>query len=244
MTSSQNPWADPETPTEPGLPYAGPPATGPPPPAQPYGFSPYGPPQYAQPYGPSPYGYPPPYGYPVAPGYSAAPGHPPPWVPGPPPGPRRPGQVVGSAVLAFVQAALVLFASLYVWFAVSLVDFAAGQAPGTDGSATAQELADEGNVLVLIGVASTALLVVAGVAGLTRRSRTAWLLLVAGHAVQVVLAAYWGIRLYTVLGDVPGTLSEGAFASLALVFAAAPLAGLGLVLLDPGRRWFDGTPRA
>jgi hypothetical protein len=151
---------------------------------------------------------------------------------------------VGSTVLAFVQAALVLFASLYVWFAVSLVDFAAGQAPGTDGSVTAQELADEGNVLVLIGAASTVLLVVGGVAGLTRRSPTAWLLLVAGHAVQVVLAAYWGIRLYTVLGDVPGTLSEGAFASIALVFAAAPLAGLGLVVFGPGRRWFDGTPRS
>jgi hypothetical protein len=85
---------------------------------------------------------------------------------------------------------------------------------------------------------------VGGVAGLTRRSPTAWLLLVAGHAVQVVLAAYWGIRLYTVLGDVPGTLSEGAFASIALVFAAAPLAGLGLVVFGPGRRWFDGTPRS
>ena len=29
------------------------------------------------------------------------------------------------------------------------------------------------------------------------------------------------------LGDVPGTLTEGAFASFALVFAAAPLVGLG-----------------
>ena len=46
-------------------------------------------------------------------------------------GPAGPGQVVGSAVLAFVQAALVLFASLYVWFAVSLIGFAAGQAPGS-----------------------------------------------------------------------------------------------------------------
>ena len=243
MTAGQNPWADPETPTEPGLPYVGPPVTGPP--APPYGFSPYGPPPYGQPYGPPPYGaaYPGPYGYPAPYGQPGAQGYPPPWVPGPPPGPRRPGQVVGSAVLAFVQAALVLLASLYVWFAVSLVDFAAGQAPGTDGSATAQALAAEGNVLVVIGVVSTALLVVAGIGALSRRSRTAWLLLLGGHAVQVVLAAYWGIRLYTVLGDVPGTLSEGAFASFALVFAAAPLAGLGLVLFGPGRSWFDGTPR-
>jgi hypothetical protein len=47
-----------------------------------------------------------------------------------------------------------------------------------------------------------------------------------------------------VLGDVPGTLPEGAFASYALIFAVAPLVGLGLVLLNPGRGWFDGTPRS
>jgi hypothetical protein len=146
-------------------------------------------------------------------------------------------------VLGFVQATLVLLSSFYLWFVVSLVDFAAGQAPGSPGSDTAQEYAAEGNVLIVLGLASSVLLLVAGIAGLTRRSRTAWLLLVAGHAVQIVLAAYWGIRLYTVLGDVPGTLSEGAFASSALVFAAAPLVGLGLVLLGPGRGWFDGTAR-
>jgi len=233
-----NPWADPATPTEPGQPYAGPPVTGPPAPAPPYGFSPYGPAPYPSPYGPplygapSPYGAPPPYGYPA------------PWVPGPPPGPRRPGQVVASAVLAFVQAALVVLASLYLWFAVSLIGFAAGQAPGTSASGTAQELASEGNVLIVLGLLSAVLLVVAGIAGLIRRSRAAWLLLVVGHAVQVVLAGYWGIRLHTVLGDVPGTISEGAFASFALVFAVAPLVGLGLVLLGPGRAWFDGTARA
>ena len=79
----------------------------------------------------------------------------------------------------------------------------------------------------MVGLVSAVLLVVAGVAGLSRRSTTAWWLLVAGHAAQVLLAAYWWIRLYTVLGDVPGTLPEGAFASYALVFAVAPLVGLG-----------------
>jgi hypothetical protein len=230
-----NPCADPATPTEPGLPYAGPPATGPPPPA--YGVNPYAP--SPQPYGPPSYGgYPPPYGYPAPYGYPG------PWVPGPPPGPRRPGQVIGSAVLAFVQAALVLIASLYVWFAVSLIGVAAGQVPSSDRSDTAQALAAEGNVLAVVGLVSAVLLVVSGVAGLTRRSTTAWWLLVAGHAAQVLLAAYWWIRLYTVLGDIPGTLPEGAFASYALIFAVAPLVGLGLVLFNPGRGWFDGTPRS
>lgn len=240
MTSGGSPWADPATPTEPGPPYAGPPATSPPPPAPAYGFGPYGPPGYPQPYGPPPFGaaYPPPYGYPA--GY----GSPAPWVPGPPPGPRRPGQVIGSAVLAFVQAGLVLLASLYVWFAVSLIGVAAGQAPTSDGADTARTLVAEGNVLAVVGLLSAVLLVVGGIAGLTRRSATAFWLLVAGHAVQVLLVAYWWIRLYTVLGDVPGTLPEGAFASYALIFAVAPLVGLGLVLLDPGRGWFDGTPRS
>ena len=247
-----SPWADPATPTEPGQPYAGPPTTGPPSPAPAYGSSPYGSPAYPPPYGAQPYGtppygapYPAPAGYPPpAYGYPPPYGYPAPWVPGPPPGPRRPGQVIGSAVLAFVQAALVLLASLYVWFAVSLVGVAAGQAPTSDASDTAEALVAEGNVLAVVGLVTAMLLVVSGIAGLTRRSTTAWWLLVAGHAIQVLLAAYWWIRLYTVLGDVPGTLPEGAFASYALIFAVAPLVGLGLVLFNPGRGWFDGTPRS
>ncbi|MFP5369894.1 MAG: hypothetical protein ACLGI3_03990 [Actinomycetes bacterium] len=154
-----------------------------------------------------------------------------------------PGQVVGAAVLAFVQAAVVGFASLYVWFTVTLVGFAAGQAPAAPGSGTASELAGEGTALAVLGVLSAALLAVGGGAGLLRRSRLAWLLLTGAHVVQVVLATYWGIRLYTVLGDVPGVLQEGAFAALALVFATGPLVSLGLVLLGPGRAWFDGSAR-
>jgi hypothetical protein len=151
--------------------------------------------------------------------------------------------VVTSAVLAFVQAALVVFASLYVWMAVSLVGFAAGT-PGAAPSSTAEDLAAEGRALIVVGLLSTVLLVIGGVAALIRRSRTAWLLVVAAHAVQVLLAAYWGIRLYSVVGDIPGQVSEGAIASFAVVFAIAPLVGLGLVVLGPGRRWFDGTARA
>ncbi len=233
MTSGNSPWADPSTPTEPGPPYAGPPVTSPP--APPYGYGPHGPVALGPPpYGSPPHGaaYPPPYGYPA------------PWVPGPRPGPQVPGQVVGAAVLAFVQAAVVGFASLYVWFAVSLVGFATGQAPAAPGSDTAQALAAEGTALAVIGLLSAVLLVVGGSAGLLRRSRLAWLLLVGAHAVQVVLAAYWGVRLYTVLADVPGTLREGAFAAFALVFATAPLVSLGLLLLGPGRAWFDGSARS
>ena len=228
MTSWNSPWADPATPTEPGPPYAGPPVTGPPP----------------SPYAPPPHGWPPPGAVPWAAGYPAAPHGPAPWAPDPRRRPQLPGQVVAACVLAFVQAAVVGFASLYVWFAVTLVGFAAGQAPAAPGSGMASELAAEGTVLAVLGVLSAVLLAVGGGAGLLRRSPLAWSLLVGGHAVQVVLAGYWGIRLYGVLGDVPGTLREGAFAALAMVFATAPLVSLGLVLLGPGRAWFAGSARS
>ena len=93
-----SPWADPTTETQPGAPYQGPPPTAPQ----------YG---YPAPYG---YGYPGPAPYP---GY----GYPGPWAPR---RPQRPGQVITSAVLAFVQTALVLVASLYLWFFTSMIGFA------------------------------------------------------------------------------------------------------------------------
>ena len=96
MTPAPNPWSDPSTPTQPGSPYLGPPPTAP----HPYGY-------------PSPYGGYPGYGYPGS------------WAPVPPRPPQRPGQVITTAVLAFVQAGVVLFASLYLWFIASVVDLAA-----------------------------------------------------------------------------------------------------------------------
>ncbi len=109
MTSGgRSPWADPDTPTEPGEPYAGPPPTSPYPPAGysgvPYGYPdrpPYG---YPAPYGhPGPSGHPAPYGFPPY-GYPAPYGYPGPWPAPASRAPRRPGQVVTAAVLAFVQA--------------------------------------------------------------------------------------------------------------------------------------------
>ncbi|TFV64268.1 hypothetical protein E4P40_27095, partial [Blastococcus sp. CT_GayMR20] len=143
-----NPWADPSTPTEPGPPYSGPPGTTPPPS---YG-SPYGPPVYGPPaYGAGPYGspYPPqPYGYPAQ------------WYAPPPP--RRPGQLITAAVLAFVQSAMVLIASLYVWFFASLADFVVQESQGGFSPATADALATEGTVVAIVQLVSCALLVGAG----------------------------------------------------------------------------------
>lgn len=218
--SGREPWADPSTPTEPGAPYAGPPATAPPGAA-------WAPPGYGQPgYGPPAY---PSYGYPP-PGY----GYPAPW-PVAPRGPRRPGQVIASAVLAFVQAAMVLIASLYVWFFASLATVATAGAPG---SLDAEGLATEGTVLAAVQVVSVVLLVTAGVLALNRRSHTTWLLLVAAHAVQIVLSIYWLVRLLALADDVPGPDTDTVFAAFTLFFAAGPVVGLALVVLGAGRRWF------
>lgn len=214
-----DPWADPTTPTERGAPYAGPPTTAPP-------GAGWAPPGYGAPYPHAGYGYPPPgYGYPS------------PWPVVP--RARRPGQVIASAVLAFVQAAMVLVASLYVWFAASIVDIVAADAPGSLDTGTARDLATEGSVLAIVQVVSAVLLVGAGVMALNQRNRRSWMLLLAGLGLQVVLSVYWLVRLLALAGATAGPDAGGLFFVFTLFFAAGPLVGLGLVLIGPGRHWFD-----
>jgi hypothetical protein len=215
-----NPWADPATQTQPGSPYLGPPPTAP---------APYGqPPQY---------GYAQPYGYP---GY----GYPGPWGPVPPQGPKRPGQVITSAVLAFVQAGVVLIASLYLWFFASIIDLAAEGNPGVYSASRVDALATEGTVLAIVQLLASVLLVVAGIRALSARTRTAWLLTVGAHAVQVVLVVYWAVRLSTLANEAPGPDPGGALAAVTIFFAAAPVVGLGMVLVGAGRRWFESPRQA
>jgi hypothetical protein len=213
-----SPWADPNSPPEPGMPYAGPPAT-----ARPT----YGPPGHGTAQG---YGYgPPAYAYP--------PGYPPPW-PGGPPRPKRPGQVIAAAVLAFVQGGLVLLSSVYVVFLASF----AGLAADVDSSTTPDEvgaLATEGVVLGIVQVASAVLLIVGGVMALNTRKRRALVVLVAAFTVQVLLCLYWAVRLTALADEIPGADPSSAFLAFTLMFAASPVVGLGLVLLGSGRRWFD-----
>jgi len=228
--SGPNPWADPATPTQPGIPYQGPPPTTP----QPYGYpAPYGAPGYGAPgYGAPGYAAP---GY-GPPGY----GYPGPWGPPPVRRPQRPGQVITTAVLAFVQAGVVFIASLYLWFIASFVDLAAQSDPSV-ASVRLDELTTEGTVLAIVQAVSAVLLVVAGVRALSARTRTSWLLAVAAHGVQIVLAVYWVIRLISLGNEIPGSGPGNGFAAFALVFAACPLVGLGMVVAGPGRRWF-GSP--
>jgi magnesium-transporting ATPase (P-type) len=157
----------------------------------------------------------------------------------PPRGPQRPGQVVTSAVLAFVQAAVVLIASLYLWFFASIIDIAAEGNPGVYSSSRVNALATEGTVMAVVQLVSVVLLIAAGIRALSARTRTAWLLTVGAHAVQIVLAVYWAVRLTTLMDETPGPDASGALAAVTIFFAAAPLVGLGMVLAGPGRRWFE-----
>jgi hypothetical protein len=143
--------------------------------------------------------------------------------------------VVTAAVLAFAQAVVVGIASLYLWFFASIAGVAASEAGGVWPPGAVDALATEGAVLATVQLLSAVVLVAAGVWALNRRTRGPWLLLSGALAVQVVLSAYWAVRL------VGGFGADGTFAAFAVFFAAGPLVGLGMLLVGPGRRWFDGT---
>ncbi|MGY2128081.1 hypothetical protein [Blastococcus sp. SYSU DS0617] len=246
-----DPWSDPAEPAEP---YPGPPQTAPQQPS--YGQQPpYGPrPPYGQPPGwAPPYGAPEPWGQPAwgqpqwgQPPYGQPPyGQPPygqPW--GRPPVQRTPAQVITAAVLAFVQAVVVLIASLYVWFFASIADIASSGRPDVYTSETARQLATEGTILAVVQLLSVVLLVVGGVVALNRRTPVAHRLLGAAHVVQVVLALYWAGRLLDLLGNLPGAEAEGSLAAFSLFFVIGPVVSLGLLLSGAARRWFTGTPPA
>jgi hypothetical protein len=226
VTGPRDPWADPDTPTEQGAPYSGPPAYA----AGPYPTAVYGQPGYGAPgYGAPGYGapawgqYPPAYGYPGG------------WPVPVPAGPRRPGQVVTAAVLALVQAAVVAFASAYLLLFASVLGI------DLDGAVDprAAAIADEARVLAWVQFASVVALVAAGVLALNRRDRGTWLGLLAALALQVLLALYWAVRIVGVLDDIPGP--DDAVPVLvfgALVFAAGPAVGVGLLVARASREWY------
>jgi hypothetical protein len=147
--------------------------------------------------------------------------------------------VITSAVLAFVQAAVVLVASLYLWFFTSMIGLAARNSPAVFASSRMEQLTHEATVLAVVQLLSAVFLVVAGIRALSARTRAAWVLIAAAHAFQVGLTLYWAVRLTVLVGDVRGAAVDGAPAAFTLFFAAAPAVGLGLVVLGAGRRWFE-----
>jgi hypothetical protein len=149
--------------------------------------------------------------------------------------------VLAAAVLAFVQAGVVAIATVYLFLFVSVARIAVSEG-GTPAAGVAG-LAGEGTVLGWLQVASVVLLVVGGVLTLgTRRRRPAWLVMGAALVGQIVLALYWGVRLGTLTGDVPGSDPAGVFAWFAIFFAAMPAVALGLIAFGPGRHWFREQP--
>jgi hypothetical protein len=217
VSAPRDPWSDPATQTEHGAPYAGPPPTAAVPPwiGPPYGAPAPGWPSYGAP----------PYGLP--------------WPP-PPAGHRRPGQVIAAAVLGFVQAAGVAVASAYVFLVASLFTLADGE-PGFPGDGAA--LATEATAIAAVQIASVVALVVGGVMALSRRSPAARWTLVAALGLQVALAVYWAVRLFDLLGRVPGADPSAVLLFGVFCFAAAPAVGLGLLVGRPAREWFAADRR-
>jgi hypothetical protein len=145
--------------------------------------------------------------------------------------------VIAAAVLAFVQTAIALVGTLYTYMLSALVSSASGQGVLTD----MRGVASEGAVLAVVQLVSVVPLVAGGILVLSRRSRTAWLVLVVAFGVQVLIALYWALRLSGLVGqgfDADG----GPLAAFTLFFAAAPLVGLGLLAVGAGRRWFAEPP--
>jgi magnesium-transporting ATPase (P-type) len=186
--------------------------------------------------------------YPAPPG-SPAPGYG--WAPSPywpaygppvPARPRRPGQLVAAAVLAFVQAAVVTLTSAYLLLLASTFGVLAS---GSAGDPEAESLVTEAVVVTVVQLLSAIALVVGGVVVLHRRSRPSWLTLLVAFAVQLALALYWVLRLATLDGSTDDVLRPAAVLVVGvLFFAAAPAVGLGLLLTGTVRRWATGEEPA
>ncbi|MDQ4040000.1 MAG: hypothetical protein M3313_17020 [Actinomycetota bacterium] len=174
--------------------------------AQPLGYA-VPPPGYPQPmpgYGPPPPGYPGPYGYPTQ------------------RGPIRPGGATASAVLMFIQAAVVLFSTFYVLFFASL----AGSASSA-GVSEADSYETEFTIVGILQLVSVGLLIFAGVQLLGGGNRT---LTIVACGVQLAFVLYWMIR----IGSLPDFGEDGTFFFVVpLMYAVLPLVALPLALSRP-----------
>jgi hypothetical protein len=143
-----------------------------------------------------------------------------------------------------VQAGVVLIVSLYVWFLARVVNVFTddGQAVFGSSSSRIQSLTTEITVLAVLQAASVVLLIVAGFRAFSVRSRAAWRLAVAAHALQIGIALYWLVRLAPAMNLDPGGGPEGSVVVAAIGLSAAPVVGLGLLAAGSGRRWFESPP--
>jgi len=215
------------------------------------------PPQDAQSTG---YGYGEQTGYPAAPaaqppGYGPGPESPPGYSSGPggypapdgyPPygsgygyqmqrGPSRPGSATASAVLMFIQAAVVLFSTFYVLFFASL----AGSASAA-GVPEADQYETEFTVIGILQLVSVGLLIFGGVQ-LLGGSATGRVLTIVACGIQLAFVVYWMIR----IGSLPDFDVDGStfFFVVPLMYAVLPLVALPLALGRPVTEYLAAKQR-
>jgi membrane protein YqaA with SNARE-associated domain len=159
------------------------------------------------------YGYPTPgYGYPAPPGYGYGYGQ---------QGPRRPGTVIASSVLAYVLAGLLIVAGIFLLSLASTTDQLFDTFNGYGNNLTA-ELSFDG-FLDLV----TAGLLIGGAVGFTTGRRAGRTLLIVGNTITVGDAIYWLVR----------TSTAGSAAVWIVLFSALAIVGTVLALSAPINVW-------
>jgi hypothetical protein len=149
-------------------------------------------------------------------------------------------------VLTFVQAAVTLVATFYVFVLASVAGVAARE-PDSGVLGGLGGLATEGRIVSAVQLAGVVLLVVGGVLALSRRSLLAWRLLVAALVAQLALVVYWIVRIGTLTADLgSGDNPRTVFLVLGIAFAVLPATALVLACLAPSRQWLRpaGMPGA
>ncbi|MDQ3576073.1 MAG: hypothetical protein M3443_00380 [Actinomycetota bacterium] len=140
-------------------------------------------------------------------------------------GPIRPGAATASAVLMFIQAAVVLFSTFYVLFFASL----AGSASAA-GVSEADSYETEFTIIGILQLVSVGLLIFGGVQ-LLSGNRNGRVLTIVACGVQLAFVVYWMIR----IGSLPDFNVDGStfFFVVPLIYAVLPLVALPLALGRP-----------
>ncbi len=187
-----------------------------------YPGSGYAQPGYPQPGYPQP-GYPQP-GYPGPGGHGAPYGYQSPYGYAPPRGPERPGGATASAVLMFIQAAVVLISTLYVLIFASVAGTVSDV--GRSGS---NSLETEWTIIGILQLVSVGLLIFAGVQ-LLSGNRNARLLSMLGCIAQLVFVVYWMVR----ISSLPDFDADGSVLFVVpLMYAVLPVVALALAMGKP-----------
>lgn len=163
------------------------------------------------------------HGYPPNPVYGAPYGYPP-YGYGGPRGPVRPGAATASAVLMFIQAAVVLISTLYVLFFASLASGLNSYGVGSNSLET------ELTIIGVLQLVSVGLLIFAGVQLVGGNTNGRPLTMIACGA-QLGLTVYWMVR----ISSLPDFNTDGStfFFVVPLMYAVLPVVGLALGVGKP-----------